>query len=114
MSGSRKYRRQGPAERRKAFTSGPPPRLMSAWKRAECCGALIAAAPARMGKDWADVHEPGCPVPWEILGLPGRPRQVYPGAPYLPPGARLRAVNRKPGRIPARLSHLAPIRGRSL
>lgn len=91
MSGTRKYRNLAGPARRKAFTRGA---AGSKWDRAQCCGAVIAADPARMGRRWADVHEPGCPVPWETLGLDGPPRPVYPGAPGIPPGIRLRAVNR--------------------
>lgn len=106
MSKSRRNRATG-AERRKAYAGGSRPALRSPWQRAECCGSMIAADPGRMGSRWADVHEAGCPVPWEALGLGGPPRQVYPGAPYLPAGIRLRAVNRKAGVLPANPQHLA-------
>jgi hypothetical protein len=105
MSKSRRYRQSG-AERRRTFAGNPPPSLPSLWQRADCCGAMIAADPGRMGKSWADVHEPGCTAPWEALGLDGPARDVYPGAAYLPPG-RLRAVNRSPGRLPANPGHQA-------
>jgi hypothetical protein len=111
VSGARKYRSRG-AERRKAFSSGrTQPSQPSLWQRAECCGAMIAADPDRMARDWADVHEAGCRAPWDQLGLDGLPREVYPGAGWLPEGTRLRAVNRKAGVVPARPQHAAAYRG---
>jgi len=107
MGKSRRYRQDGP-ERRKAFSGSTAPARPSLWRRAECCGATIAADRSRMGRDWADVHEPDCRVPWEILGLGGEPREVYPLAPYLPAGRRLHAVNRMPGAQSAR--HQAALR----
>lgn len=112
MGKSRRYR-QGGAERRKSFTTPPAPPRPSLWQRAECCGATIAADPGRMGRGWSDVHEPGCPAPWEALGLDGPPREVYPGAPYLPAVPRLRAVNRRPGSVPVQPGHLAAQRRRA-
>jgi hypothetical protein len=88
------------------FTPASPP-LRSLWRRAPCCGATISADRDRMGTWWADVHEPGCRVPWEELGVSGEPFEVYPGAPQIPDGARLRAVNRKPGSWPANREHIA-------
>ena len=113
MSKSRRRRTRGP-ERRAIFresTASAP--LRSLWQRADCCGAMIAADPGRMGSSWADVHEPGCPAPWEALGLDGEPREVWPGAPYLPDVPRLRAVNRRPGSRPASPEHLAAVRRRA-
>jgi hypothetical protein len=111
MSGSRRNRKLTGAERRKAFTRDDTPGQPSLWQRADCCGATIAANPDRMGSRWADVHEPGCPAPWEALGLDGEPAEVYPGAPGMPEGTRLRAVNRMPGAVPASPEHAAPYRG---
>jgi hypothetical protein len=113
MSNSRKYRKTDGPARRRAFTTSAAPVLPSLWQRAGCCGAVIAADPSRMSKTWADVHEPGCPAPWEALGLDGEPREVYPLAPYLPAGTRLRAVNRSPGRAPASPGHQAALRRRA-
>jgi hypothetical protein len=107
MSRSRKYRNTDPRQRRREHRT-PPPSPRSLWVRAACCGALIAADPARMGKGWADVHEAGCRVPWDALHLDGEPREVHPAAPWLPSGARLRAVNRAPGSRPANPDHAAP------
>lgn len=112
MGKSRRYRKDG-AERRRSSTASTVPERPSLWQRARCCGAVIAADPGRMSRNWADVHEPGCTVPWEALGLDGEPREVYPGAPYLPPGDRLRAVNRSPGRQPAVSGHQAAVRRRA-
>lgn len=109
MGKSRRYRQTGP-ERRKSFTTGTARGLQSLWQRAQCCGAVIAADASRMSRNWADVHEPGCPVPWEALGLDGPPRDVYPGAPYLPGGVYLRAVNRRSG---SRSGHQAAERRRA-
>jgi hypothetical protein len=106
MSKSRRNRAGGP-ERRRIFSGPGEPPLRSLWQRARCCGATIAADPARMGRAWADVHEPGCPAPWEALGLDGPARDVYPGAPYLPDVPWLSAVNRRPGPAPA---HRAALR----
>lgn len=111
MGKSRRYRQDG-AERRRSFTTGTAQGLQSLWQRARCCGATIAADPARMSRNWADVHEPGCPAPWEALGLGGPAREVYPGAPWLPAGDRLRAVNRRPGSVPAS-GHQAALRRRA-
>lgn len=111
MSGTRRNRKLDPAQRRKAFTRGTA--QPSRWQLAECCGATIAADQARMGSRWADVHEPGCRVPWDRLGLDGEPREVYPGAEYLPEGSRLRAVNRQSGSVPANPDHLAAQRRRA-
>lgn len=104
MGKSRRYR-QGGAERRKNFTADTSPAIPSLWQRARCCGATIAADPSRMSRRWSDVHEPGCPAPWEALGLDGPPRDVYPGAPGVPPGTYLNAVNRRPGAVPAQPEH---------
>ena len=97
MGKSRRHRQSG-AERRSLFTRPGTPRP-SLWQRARCCGATIAADRSRMGSNWSDVHEPGCPAPWSELGLPGPARDVYPGAPGIPPGGRLRSVNRAPGMV---------------
>jgi len=112
MGKSRRYRQGGP-ERRRAFSGSTAPARPSLWRRAECCGATIAADRSRMGRDWADVHEPGCREPWRQLGLDGEPREVYPLAPYLPAGRRLRAVNRMPGSVPAQPDHRAALRGQA-
>jgi hypothetical protein len=112
MGKSRRYRQDG-AERRRSFTAGTAPGLPSLWQRAQCCGATIAADLSRMSRQWADVHEPGCPAPWEALGLDGPPRDVYPGAPWVPAAGRLRAVNRRPGSRPASPEHQAAQRRRA-
>lgn len=112
MGKSRRYRQDG-AERRRSFAGSTVPVRPSLWQRAQCCGAMIAADPARMGSTWADVHEPGCGAPWEALGLDGPARDVYPGAPGVPSGERLRAVNRRPGARPASPEHQAPLRRRA-
>lgn len=109
MGKSRRYRQDG-AERRRSFTASTSPALPSLWQRAGCCGATIAADRSRMHRNWADVHEPGCRAPWEALGLPGPARDVYPGAPGIPPGQRLRAVNRRPGSVPVQDGHQAAVR----
>jgi hypothetical protein len=109
MSRTRRYRGQGASQRRRAF-GRTRQETASRWQRAQCCGATIAADPARMAGRWADVHEAGCGVPWQLLGLPGEPREVYPGAPGVPDGIWLPAVNRKAGRPPANPRHAAAVR----
>lgn len=112
MGKSRRHRSTGP-ERRRKFTAGTSPSLPSRWQRCTLCGATIAADPSRMGKQWADVHEPGCPVPWDQLGLGGPPCEVWPGAPRIPAGSRLRAVNRRPGAVLVSPGYLAAMRRQS-
>ena len=104
MGKSRRYRQAG-AGRRRNFSGSTAPVTPSRWQRARCCGATIAADPSRMGRRWSDVHEPGCPAPWEALGLDGEPFDVYPGAPGIAYEGRLRAVNRRPGSVPAQPEH---------
>ena len=100
-------RRERAQRASRSTRSGKPPARRSRFQRAECCGAMVAADPGRMGRDWADVHEDGCTAPWEALGLDGEPRPVFPGAPWLPAGLQLRAVNRKAGSAPASPQHAA-------
>jgi hypothetical protein len=119
MSRTRRYRSTDNRQRRREYRTPRQVPQRSRLQRAQCCGAMIAADPARMHGNWADVHEPGCRVPWEALPPDvrddgGEPRDVYPFAPWLPPaGLRLTAVNRRPGARPANPDHAAPVRRRT-
>lgn len=103
MSDTRRQRGLSPAGRRRAYRSGPQqgPQGRPGYKftRAACCGALTATDPGAMGPRWADVHRAGCAEPWRLLELDGEPFEVYPGADGVPPGLRLRAVNRRDGSL---------------